>query len=111
MNNLEHIRLFLFDSSTELKVKLFDPKSSEEDLGFLKVSLQISPITEHHSFEEQPLDRKQVCASPLCNPVNHGAVILVKQVKNTRQSWKSIVSITLLEGRGLPGMDQNGICL
>ncbi len=67
---------------------LEDPAVKNEALGFIRIFLKVTPVTEVEFATSQELDKKQKSASS--------------------KVWKSVLSVTLLEGKNLPAMDHNG---
>lgn len=65
-----------------------DADVKNEELGFIRLSLMISPTTgEETSPVNLQEEKRKSCSSKL---------------------WNSVLTVTLLEGKNLPARDQNG---
>ena len=105
-----------------LQITLSDRKGREANLGYLQLSVGVTLINDDneyslHATDNVPVDQKQVIIiissiriiNKLLFVLNTYTIIRQIGKKSIHKSWKSIASITLLEGRGLPAMDQNGM--
>uniref|UniRef100_A0A8C6PBA7 Multiple C2 and transmembrane domain containing 1 n=1 Tax=Nothobranchius furzeri TaxID=105023 RepID=A0A8C6PBA7_NOTFU len=91
LESLEHQRTL--DVTLDLK----DPQYPEQNLGSLELSVTLSP---------KEGDTKDAVRNS-CHMQNHQSMRL-SDVHRKAQLWRGIVSISLIEGRGLQPMDANG---
>ena len=76
-----------------VELGLVDSVAKNENLGYVRICIKITPLSEgegadsHHS--PSPREDK-------------------KQKTGGSKIWTSVVTVTLLEGKNLPPMDQNG---
>ncbi|XP_058472799.1 multiple C2 and transmembrane domain-containing protein 1 isoform X2 [Solea solea] len=75
-------------------LELKDPQYPDEDLGTLELDVTLSP--KDRSIEE-------------CRESTQQPSTFVPEMRRKSQLWRGIVSIALLEGRGLTPMDSNGL--
>lgn len=80
---------YAIDTQHIVDLGLEDPAVKNEALGFIRIFLKVTPVTEVEFATSQELDKKQKSASS--------------------KVWKSVLSVTLLEGKNLPAMDHNGL--
>ena len=84
-----HHLIMIFSSHQVVDVGLEDPTVKNENLGFLRIYIKISLLAEEEAIVEQSrLEKKH-------------------KISNLKV-WNSILTITLLEAKDLPAMDQNG---
>ena len=90
--------MFSFCRQHIIDLGLVDTHASKnEDLGFIRFYVMISPVT-----EQEPT-----------TPAEQKLSVLDKKSNKTNQShqWKNTLTVTLLEGSNFPAMDQNGMLI
>ncbi|XP_074935021.1 multiple C2 and transmembrane domain-containing protein 1 isoform X1 [Phalacrocorax aristotelis] len=88
---------------TDVILRLKDPHYPDHDLGSILLSVMVAPKEEQQ--EMTMLMRKSWKRSSKCQ--SHS--LHLSDLRGKSQLWRGIVSITLIEGRGLKAMDANGL--
>ncbi|XP_043920068.1 multiple C2 and transmembrane domain-containing protein 1 isoform X1 [Protopterus annectens] len=99
--------------TTDVTVTLKDPHYPDHDLGYLSLSVTLSPKEGDLREIAKLLCKEQLprIASPTPETfsTHQTQSIRLSDLHRKAQLWRGIVSVTLIEGRNLKAMDANGL--